>query len=223
MAITVELIVAFLILIPFIIINLLISFGLFLHRRIATFLLKKFGEKDYFKRSHYKKFSILHAFIWITIGLLNVLLLDEKISLSSIIVFLSFGSGAKISKRFIFGIHDIRIIKRQFTNNKIESKLTFLVRLGIIIELSFLVIWALLYQYLNISVKSLLGIDVNILVIMLWIIGFIYGILSSLILSKISNQILLHNEFGIAMLLSGQLLRDKVENKIKRIRGLFKI
>ena len=223
MAITVEYVIAFLILIPFIITNVLIWFGSFLNKRITSFLLKKFGEREILKRSHYRKFTILHAIIWITVGALNVFLLDEKISLSSIIVFLAFGSGANLSKRFIFGIHDIRIIKQQFSNNKIIFKLTFLVRLGILIELSFLVIWGLLYQYLNVSVKSLLGLDVNLLVIILWIIGFIYGIISSLILSKISKQILLQNEFGIAMLLSGQLLRDKVENKIKKVRGLFKL
>jgi hypothetical protein len=220
---TITVLIAFLILIPFIFINIFLWFGSFLQKRISTFLLKKFGALENFKRSHYKKFNLFHSIIWISVGLLNVLLLDEKISLGTIIIFLAFRSGANLSKRFIFGIHDTIIIKKNFSNSKVETKLTFLVRLGTITELSFLVIWGVLYQYLSVSVKSLLGVEVNLLVIMLWIIGFIYGILSSLILSKISDQILLQNEFGIAMLLSGQLLRDKVENKIKRFRGLFKI
>jgi len=125
-----------------------------------------------------------------------------------------------ISKKLIFGIHDSRILKKKY-EGKITKILSNLVKIGIIIEMLFLLLITILYKYLSISLKTSLGIDVNILVIVLWISGFIYGIIASMILSSRSNQFLSKNEIGLALLLSGEIVKDKVETKKKSFLNFF--
>jgi hypothetical protein len=130
-------------------------------------------------------------------------------------VFLAFRSGAGLSRRFIFGIHDIRIMKNHLPDNKGADIASFIVKFGIFIEFLFVLTWGILYQYLSVSVNSLFGIEVNILTLFLWLAGLIYGVLLSVIQSIVSKQILLKNEMGIALMLSGQIIKDKVEEKKK--------
>jgi len=81
--------------------------------------------------------------------------------------------------------------------------------------------WALLYKYLNVSVKSSLGINLNFLVIILWATGLAYGFIISLIVSLYSKQFLLKGEVGIILLLSGAIIKEKVKNKLQ-ITKFFK-
>jgi hypothetical protein len=45
----------------------------------------------------------------------------------------------------------------------------------------------------------------------------VYGIVLSAIQSKLSDQFLLKNEIGIALVFSGVLIKDKVEEKKKAV------
>ncbi|MCJ7650423.1 MAG: hypothetical protein MUP85_17580, partial [Candidatus Lokiarchaeota archaeon] len=173
------------------------------------------------KSSSRKVFSIVNVIIWILVGGINVYFLDELFSLGAIIVFLTFRSGNTLSKRFIFGINDSRILKKKY-KGKITKILSSLVKMGIIIEVLFLVLITILYKYLSSSLKTSLGIEVNILVIILWISGFIYGIISSMILSSRTSQFLSKNEIGIALLLSGEIAKEKIDNKKKSFQNFFK-
>ena len=50
------------------------------------------------------------------------------------------------------------------------------------------------------------------LMILLWLSGLIYGIVFSVIQSHFSKQILLKNEIGIALMLSGEGLKEKIKS-----------
>jgi hypothetical protein len=180
-------------------------------------------EEEKFKDSQYKKFKYINTLIWIAVGSINVFFLDELISLGTLIVFLAFRSGATLSKRFIFGIHDVKIMKHHLSDKKITKIISFMLKVGIIVELLFLLIWGILYQYLSVSVKTTFGIKVNILAILLWISGFIYGIILSVIQSSLSKQFLLKNEIGIALVLSGETVKERIKEKKNIVRRFFKV
>jgi len=211
---TIEEILVYLILIPLIMVNILFSFGSFFQKRTVISLQKRLKVEEEFKDSRDKIFNIVHLIIWITIGAINVFNLDNLISLGSILVFIAFRGGSTLSRRFIFGIHDIKLMKSHLSNNKIAKIVSLAVKIGIIIELLFLLIWGISYKYLNVSIKSNFGLDVNILVIILWIFGFIYGFIFSVIQSSFTKHFLLKNEIGIVLLLSGEAFKEKVKTKV---------
>ncbi len=223
MTITFEIIIAYLILIPFILINLFISLGLIFQKKVSKFLQKILGEEEKFKDSHYTKFKVINLLIWITVGGIFAFFLNEPISLGALIVFLSFRGGATLSKRSIFTIHDVKIMKHHLSDKKITKIISLMLKVGIIVELLFLIIWGILYRYLSVSIKTTFGIEVNILAILLWIAGFIYGFIFSVIQSSLSKNFLLKNEIGIALILSGQTLKEKVKEKKNIVQRFIKL
>ncbi|MFW9818670.1 MAG: hypothetical protein ACFFE5_03590 [Candidatus Thorarchaeota archaeon] len=141
--------------------------------------------------------------------------LDPPVSIGALLVFLAFRSGTILSRRLIFGIHDIKIMKSHFSENRIKKLISRTVIIGIIIELLFVLSWGFLYRYLNVSIKSNFGIDVNILVLVLWSVGFMYGIIFSVIQSSFSKHFLLKNEIGVVLLFTGELLKEKIKRNFK--------
>ncbi|MHA1235594.1 MAG: hypothetical protein ACTSQL_10970, partial [Promethearchaeota archaeon] len=111
MAFSVELILAYMILIPFIIINLFLLMGALFQKILSSFLQNIFKVEENFEESENKLFKRINLFIWIAIGTINVVFLDDPVSLGAIFIFLAFHSGISLSKRFIFGIHDVKTMK----------------------------------------------------------------------------------------------------------------
>ena len=213
MSFSVELTLAFIILIPFIIINLFFSFGALFQKLLSSFLQKALKVEDKFKESKNKLFKWINFIVWISIGTINVLYLDNPVSFGAIFIFLAFRSGTTLSKRFIFGIHDIKTMKFHLSDSKTTRIASYIVKVSIALELLFVLSWGLLYKYISVSIKSNLGIEVNMLIIIIWGSGLIYGIIFSVIQSSFSKQILLRNEIGIALMLSGEGYKEKIKKK----------
>lgn len=221
MSFSIELILAIVILIPFIIINLFLWIGALFQKILSSFIQKTFKVEEKFREPKKKLFKRINFIIWIAIGTINVLYLDNPISLGAIFIFLAFRGGATLSKRFVFGIHDIKTMKFHLPDSKITGIASFIVKVSILLELLFVLSWGLLYKYLSVSIRSNLGIEVNILIIILWVSGLIYGLFFSVIQSSFSKQILLKNEIGIALMLSGEGFKEKVKKK-NVLQKLFK-
>ncbi len=232
MSFSIELILAFIILIPFIIINLFLWIGALFQKALSSFLQKVLKVEEKFKEPKKKLFKWINLFIWIAIGTINVIYLDNPVSFGAIFIFLAFHSGTTLSKRFIFGIHDIKTMKSHLPDSKTTRIASTIVKVSITLEILFVFSWGLLYKYISVSIKSNLGIEVNLLIIILWVSGLIYGIIFSVIQSHFSKQILLKNEIGIALLLSGEVTKEKIKSsgegfkeKIKKenvLKKLFK-
>jgi hypothetical protein len=213
MAFIVEIIFAYMVLIPFIGFNLFILVGLFFQGRVAS-LIQKFTEPlKSSNGSYYKQFKLFNMIIWIMIGLFFFLTLNNPFSIGGVLVLLAFRSGASLSRRFIFGVHDITIMKKNVSEKKVMKMIIFMVRFAIIIDLLFILTWGILYRYLSVSITSLFGIEVNFLALFLWIGGIIYGSVLAVIQSIISKQFLLKSEIGIALMFSGQIIKEKVVEK----------
>ncbi len=219
MSFSIELILAFIILIPFIIINLFLWIGALFQKALSSFLQKVLKVEEKFKEPKKKIFKWINLFIWIAIGTINVIYLDNPVSFGAIFIFLAFHSGTTLSKRFIFGIHDIKTMKSHLPDSKTTRIASTIVKVSITLEILFVFSWGLLYKYISVSIKSNLGIEVNLLIIILWVSGLIYGIIFSVIQSSFSKQILLKNEIGIALLLSGEGFKEKIkkENLLKKL------
>ena len=222
MAFTIEIILAYMILIPFIMFNLFFLSGSFFQGRVSKLLLKILKANEKLKEPYYVKFKIFNITIWIIVGLLFFLSLNNPFSLGGLMVLLAFRSGASLIRRFIFGLHDVKILKDHFSESNVMDMVLFIVRFGVVIELLFMLIWGILYQYLNVSINSLFGIEVNLLTLFLWIAGFVYGFIFSVIQSLISKQFLLKNELGIAIVFSGLIIRDKVKEKKNFVKKRFR-
>ena len=222
MTITLDVIIAYGILIPFILMNIFFSMGSLFQKKVSKFLQKILGEDDQSKDSRYTKFKIVNLFIWIAVGGIAVFFLVNPFSLGALIVFLAFRSGATLCKRFIFGIHDVKIMKRQLSDKKITKIISLVLKVSIIVELLFLLIWGILYHYLSVSVKTSFGLEGNILAFFLWNAGLIYGFIS-VIQSSLTKQFLLKNEIGIVLVISGQLVGEKIKDKKKIVQRFFKL
>ena len=222
MSISVEIILAFIILIPFIIINLFLWIGALFQKVLSSFLQKFFKVDEKSKEPKNKLFKWINFIIWVAIGTIFVLYLDNPVSLGAIFIFLAFRSGTTLSKRFIFGIHDIKTMKSHLPDSKTTRIASSIVKVSIVLELLFVFSWGLLYKYLSVSIKSNLGIEVNMLIIILWVSGLIYGIIFSVIQSHFSKQILLKNEIGIALILSGEAVKEKIKSSGEAVKEKIK-
>jgi hypothetical protein len=208
MSISIELVFAYIILIPFIIVNILFVIGSLFQKKTTYFLQKNLKLEEKLKDPKVKIFNVINNIVWIAVGLVFALNLDIIISFSALIVFLAFRGGLTLSRRFTFGIHDVIIAKSNTSNKKLSYVIYRAVSIGIIIELLFVLMWGILYRYINVAVRSSFGIEANLLVIFLWVGGFFYGFISSLIICFISKNILLKNEISIMLLFSGVFLRN---------------
>lgn len=223
MTISIEIVIAYMILIPFIFINFLFSMGSIFQKRISKFLRNILKEEGKIADVHYNKFKLVNIFIWVATGSIMVFFLDELISIGALIIFLAFRSGATLSIRFVFGIHDVKIMKDQVSDKKLTKIISLVFRVGLIVELLFLLVWGILYRYLSLTVKTIFDLEANLFALFLWIVGFIYGIVFSVIQSRLSKQFLLQNEIGIMLILSGQLIREKINHKKKMVKKFFRL
>ncbi|TXT57109.1 MAG: conserved membrane protein of unknown function [Promethearchaeota archaeon] len=214
---------AYIILIPFIIINLFFSFGFFFQRKVAKIIHENVEREDHLKNTHENLFRNINILIWISVGIITIFLLENPISLGTLFVFLAFRSGATFSKRFILGNHDIKIMKKNYSDGKFNDIISTIIKISIIIELLFLLAWGAFYQSLNVYVKTFFEIQGSMFVLLIWLAGLIYGIVFSAIQSITSDNFLLKNQIGIALLLSGELVKNKIKDKKDSIKHFFKL
>ncbi|TFF93271.1 MAG: hypothetical protein EU543_04015 [Promethearchaeota archaeon] len=204
-------------------INLFISFGSFFQNRLAKLFQKLIKTEKNLENSHERTLKILNFLIWIIIGIIGILLLENLFSLGTLFVFLAFRSGATLSKRFIFGIHDIKVMKNNLSEGKITKIISRIVEITIFTELLYLLAWAIFYRALNTSVKTIFEIEGSIFILSIWLIGLLYGIIFSLIQTIFSKGFLLKNEIGIALLVSGELFKNKISETKDSIQNRFKL
>ena len=210
---TFELVIGTLILILFILGNFFFSIGFFVQKRVYSYLNKRLKIEE--KTTLSKLLKIVNLTLWLIVGIIFLFTLDIPLSLEGVLIFLAFRSGLTLSKRVVFGIHDIKIMKLKLSEERYVKLASRAVMISTSIELIFVLAWGILYRYISITVKSSIGIGVNDLVILLWFSGFVYGFIFSLIVSIVSKKLLLKSEIGIILLLSGVILKDRFETRIK--------
>jgi len=216
-----EQILVIIILIPFLLGNLFFTIGSLIQKKIYALIEKKLNIEK--KQTHSRILNVVNLVVWLIIGVVLLFTLDAPISIDGLFIFLAFRSGLTLSKRVVLGIHDVKVMRNQMSEKKYLKIASLAVKISVIIEVVFILAWALSYRFINVTVKSSLGIDINYLVIFLWVLGAVYGLVISLIISSFSKQFLLKGEIGIVLLFSGVALKDKFNEKVKGAKFLDKI
>lgn len=218
----INILLAYIILIPFIIINLFFSLGYFFQKRVAKIVHENVERGKKLEKTYNNLFRNLNILIWLVVGLITIFLIEDPISLGTLFVFLAFRSGATFSERIILGIHDIKTMKKNFSNGKLANIIPLIIKISIILELLFLLAWTVFYQSLNVYVKTLFNLQGSLFVILVWGVGLFYGIVFSVIHTVVSDGFLLKNQIGIALLLSGELVKSKIKAKKDSFKHFFK-
>lgn len=216
-----EQILVIIILIPFILGNLFFTIGSLIQKKIYALIEKKLNIEE--KQTHSRILNIINLVVWLIIGVVLLFTLDAPISIDGLFIILAFRSGLTLSRRIVLGIHDVKVMRNQMSEKRYLKIASLAVKISVIIEVVFILAWALSYRFINVTVKSSLGININYLVIFLWVIGVAYGMVISLIFSFLSKQFLLKGEIGIVLLFSGVALKDKLNEKVKGAKFLDKI
>lgn len=216
-----EQILVIIILIPFMVGNLFFTIGSLIQKKIYALIEKKLKIEE--KQSHSRILNLINLVVWLIVGVILLFTLDSPISIDGLFILLAFRSGLTLSKRVILGLHDLKVMKSQMSEKRYLKIASLAVKISVIIEVVFILAWALSYRFINVTVKSSLGVNINYLVIFLWMIGVAYGMVISLIISFFSKQFLLKGEIGIMLLLSGVALKDRFSEKVKGTKFLDKV
>ncbi|MGQ4833009.1 MAG: hypothetical protein ACP6IS_03790 [Candidatus Asgardarchaeia archaeon] len=209
-----NLVIAYLLLIPFILLNVLLALARFFAGRLASFTRKYLKIEIPYETARDRTFNIIFTLCWLIVGVYATLQLDNPITLGGFMVFLSFRSGSTTGRRVIYGFHDSKMINSLNGEKQLHNVVATAFKIGLIVEGIFLLTWSILYKALSLSIKTAFGIDVNILIILLWLAGLVFGIAFGILRSKTARGFLLKDEIIIVLLFSGKLLEEKVKATI---------
>ncbi|MHA1712924.1 MAG: hypothetical protein ACTSW4_02605 [Candidatus Ranarchaeia archaeon] len=186
-------ILAYLILIPFILFNLGISLISFFKNRFTGFAVSLFGKTDSFARKNVVDRA--YTFFWIVLGSVACLVSGITDPLSLLLTFLAFNSGGKITKQIIFTLHDMKILSAE--SGAIKGRLIKASVMFTMMQLLFLLAWGVTYRIASASLKTIFGLDAGIYVIIIWVSGLVVGILYGMARSRNEPLLLMKNELAL--------------------------
>lgn len=213
-------ILAYVILVPFILLNIALILGKFLEGRITEFARKILKIEIPYEKEKERMFNLIYTIIWLVIGIIGVLMLDNPISLGGFMVFIAFRGGANLGKRTVFGFHDSKLIHEATSDTTLIGIVSFAFKLGLIVEVLFLLAWGLLYKFLSLTIKVAFGLSTNSLMFILWFSGLIFGLGFGIFRSRLAKSFLLKDEIAIVLLFTGKALEEALKTKIKFGLGL---
>lgn len=212
----------YILLIPFILMNIMISATGFLFSTAGKLIAKLL--KPQIPKNEKRGYEILFTIAWLLAGIYALKRLENTNMLLAALTFLTFRNGATITKRFIYGIHDAKIVKESTKDRKLTGLVSKAVVLGILAEVLFLFIWALSYKAITAGVTTLLRVELNRLVLYLWVAGAVFGAAFGAFISHNNRGILLQNELALMLLFTGKRspevsvkLKNKAGKKTKHI------
>ncbi|ADT84666.1 hypothetical protein [Thermococcus barophilus] len=195
-------VLAYVLIIPFVLLNVMISMMRFFISAGSKLMTKIFRIQ--IPKNEKREYEILFTITWIVAGIYALKSFKNTNILLGILIFLTFRNGAAISKKLIYGIHDANLIKENAEDKKILGLINRAVGLGILSEILFLFIWALSYRAITIGMNALLRLGLNELVLYLWIAGVVFGAVFGMFISHNNKGILLQNEVMLVLLFAGK-------------------
>jgi len=186
-------ILAYLILLPFILFNIVLSMITFIRNKFTRYafsILRKdivFAQKNITDR--------IYSFSWVVFGSVGCLVSGVTNVLTLLMIFLAFNSGGNISKQIIFTIHDRRILSGE--KEHVKRNFVKIIAILTIIQLLFVLAWAVTYRIVSVSIKTIFGLDADIYIIILWVIGLIIGMIYSFIRTRKEPNLLMRNELTL--------------------------
>ncbi|MCD6485476.1 MAG: hypothetical protein J7L47_10255 [Candidatus Odinarchaeota archaeon] len=214
MAIDITIVIAYLILIPFLLLNVAIILGRFLQSRLAGFLRDKLNIDVPYETYKERRYNLFYTILWILIGVAGYFMLENPSILSAVFVFLAFRSGANTTRRVVFGMHDAKMIREHTSDSKLIGVVSTAIKIGLLTEVLFLLIWGVAYKTLSATIKVSFGLEFNQLTLILWGAGLLFGIIFGLIRSRGSIGFLLKDELALVLLFSVEKAKEEAIKKI---------
>ncbi len=188
----------YLLLIPFIAISLTVSAARLLFSVTGRVMVKLLRIS--IPENEKKRYEPLFTVIWVMVGVYAARQLENTNPLVLILTFLTFRNGANITRKFIYGLHDMALVKEHAG----RSLMGRAVRLGILTEVLFLLIWAVSYRVITIGIRVLSGTGFSVFILCLWIAGALFGAVFGMLIARNNRGILLRDEILTVLLFSGK-------------------
>lgn len=194
-----ELILTYILLIPFVLISLIIS--------MAGVLLSATGKavarilRVQLPGDEKRRYRFLFTAVWVAAGIYAVRQLENTNPLVLFLTFLTFRNGASIVMKFIYGVHDAAVIGEHTKDSRVLALAGRAVRLAVLTEVLFLLVWAVSYRTITVSIK---GTGFSAFLLYLWIAGAVFGALFGVFIARGNRGILLQDELSIVLLFTGK-------------------
>lgn len=167
-----------------------------------------------------KSYEILQTVIWIAVGIWGFWKLKDASILGAFLGFFAFRSGSNVSKTLIYTIHDQKIVREYSSEDRLLSIIGTASTVSLLLETTFIVALALAYKTISATIKS--GMSAGNFVLYLWMIGFIFGVLSSWLIARNNHGILLSNAFPIIVFFSARTGKKKVKKGVEESKSLVR-
>jgi len=130
---------------------------------------------------------------------------DEKISLATVSMVIAaaiaFRNGTELSRMVVYAQHDARVIRSRSAEIPAGGLLTRILSVGILANVLFLALWAVLFFLVKTGVKSTAGLDVNNWAIILWAGGLVIGAVIAWTVARKEPLFLMKDELGVGVFL----------------------
>jgi len=163
-----------------------------------------------------KGYEIVYTIIWIGVGLWAFWKLKNASLFGAVLGFLTFRSGANLSKTLVYTIHDQRIVREYSNEGRLLSIIGNASTLSLLIEVLFVVTLGVAYKTLSATLKS--GMSAGNFLLYLWAAGFLFGLLFGWFMGRNNRGILLSNAFPIVVFFSARAGKKKAESGLKKTK-----
>ncbi len=157
----------------------------------------------------------LHTLAWIAVGVWAVWKLKSAGVLAEFFGFLSFRSGANVTRTLVYGLHD-RDTLRKYSGEGLLSIIGNVMKFSLLMETVFVASIALAYKTLSITEGP--RISAGGFILFLWTAGLLFGLVFGWLTARNHRGVLLQNTVPVVLFFSirtGKSRTDKIREKVK--------
>ncbi len=162
-----------------------------------------------------RSYGWLHTLTWIAVGVWAVWKLRSAGVLAEFFGFLSFRSGANVTRTLVYGLHDQGILK-EYSEGGILSLIGNVMKFSLLMETVFMASIALAYKTLSITEGP--RISAGGFILSLWVAGLIFGLVFGWFTTRGHRGVLLQNVAPVVLFFSartGKNRTDKIKGKVR--------
>ncbi len=163
----------------------------------------------------------LYTVIWLAVGLGAFITLwgwSLTRVVAAIFGFLAFRSGANVTRTLVYGFHDRRIIEEHGGGEGILGVMARATQLSLLLEIVFIVAFALAYKVFSVAVNP--GVGANTFILYLWLAGLLFGAVFGWLITRNNRGILLRNiiaTVGFFAVRKGKTKADETAKTVKKV------
>jgi len=205
-------IVSLFLLLAFLGVNLWLSFTR-LMTRVTGKLFRRALRVD-LPENEKKTLERLFTPIWIAVGLYGAWKVRWDY-LAMLFAFLAFRSGAGVAKLLVYSHHDGKLLED--TEGRVLRSIAKVTRLGLLLEGTFILAFALAYKAL--SVVSTSKGPAGAFILKLWFLGLVFGFAFSWLIARNNRGILLRDQVALVLFFAGKKTAEKTGETVELVKS----